>query len=64
MGAPDINDCDQTAEGLSKKMFEDETFERWCVPFSPLVRLWHCRLQCCSAFLNCNGVRGEGERSV
>lgn len=29
MGAPNINDCPQTAEGLSKKMFEDESFERW-----------------------------------
>ena len=31
MGAPNINDCPQTAEGLSKKMFEDESFERWYV---------------------------------
>ncbi|WVQ66616.1 uncharacterized protein L199_004800 [Kwoniella botswanensis] len=28
-GATDINACEQTAEGLSKQMFEGETFETW-----------------------------------
>ncbi|WWC93150.1 uncharacterized protein L201_008117 [Kwoniella dendrophila CBS 6074] len=28
-GATDINACEQTAEGLSKQMFEGETFEQW-----------------------------------
>lgn len=38
MGAPDINACDQTPEGLSKHMFEEETFERWSV-IDPILDL-------------------------
>ena len=29
LGAADINACEQTPEGLSKHMFEEESFEKW-----------------------------------
>lgn len=31
LGAPKIGDCEQTAEGIAKQMFENESFEIWCV---------------------------------
>jgi hypothetical protein len=31
MGAADINGCEQTAEGLSKQMFDGEDFDTWSV---------------------------------
>lgn len=31
LGCANINDCEQTPEGLSKQMFEGETFESWYV---------------------------------
>lgn len=31
LGATDINACDQTPEGLSAQMFENESFETWSV---------------------------------
>ena len=31
MGATDINDCEQTAQGLSDQMFNGESFETWWV---------------------------------
>ncbi|WWC73384.1 uncharacterized protein I206_107351 [Kwoniella pini CBS 10737] len=41
LGAADINACEQTAEGLSKQMFEGESFETWADTFKNNVASYH-----------------------
>ncbi|KAK6904268.1 hypothetical protein L486_03851 [Kwoniella mangroviensis CBS 10435] len=41
LGATDINACEQTPEGLSKQMFEGETFETWLETYKINTASYH-----------------------